>query len=166
MEKYISDLKSEYGSDFEITNFTIDSLTVLESPVKIKYDINFKKNDDEDIVYFNPFIMHGFKENPFKAATRKYAIEMPYPIDEVYQLSMDIPKGYKVDEIPKAANVSFNSADGFFQYAIQKDQDQVQMRSHFKLLPTIFAAEDYASLRDFFAYIIKKESEQIVLKKN
>ncbi|MEP6594428.1 MAG: hypothetical protein ABJA71_00715 [Ginsengibacter sp.] len=110
--------------------------------------------------------MHGYKENPFKADTRKYAIEMSYPIDDVYQLSMDVPKGYKVDELPKAANVGFNIADGFFQYAIQKDQDQVQMRSHLRLLPAIFAAEDYASLRDFFGYIIKKENEQIVLKKN
>ncbi|MEP6594429.1 MAG: DUF3857 domain-containing protein [Ginsengibacter sp.] len=29
MEKYISNLKAEYGSDFEISNFTIDSFTVL-----------------------------------------------------------------------------------------------------------------------------------------
>ncbi|MEP6950053.1 MAG: DUF3857 domain-containing protein [Ginsengibacter sp.] len=164
--KYISDIKTAYGLDFEISNFTIDSLTVLENPVKIKYDINFKTDNDEDIVYFNPFINHGYKENPFKSGTRKYALEMPYPVDDVYELSMDIPKGYKVDELPKGAKLSFNETDGFFEYVIQKDQDKVQMRCHVKILPAIFAAEDYAPLRDFFAYVVKKESEQIVFKKN
>jgi hypothetical protein len=29
-----------------------------------------------------------------------------------------------------------------------------------------FSPEDYSTLRDFYAFIVQKESEQIVLKKN
>ena len=165
-EKYISDIKKSYGPDYEINNFIIDSLNMLDYPVKIRYDINFKANNDEDIIYFNPFIGHGYKENIFKAATRKYALEMPYPIDDTYELSMDLPKGYKVDELPKTAKVSFNATDGFFEYVTSKDQYLVQMRTHIKLLPAVFSAQDYIPLRDFFSYIVKKESEQVVFKKN
>jgi hypothetical protein len=166
IEKYISEIKTLYGSDYDISNVTIDSLNNLDYPVKIKYDINFKAGMDEDIIYFNPFIEHGYKENPFKADVRKYAVEMPYSIDDVYELSMDIPKGYKVDELPKTAKVSFNATDGVFDYVTSKDQYLVQMKAQVKILPVIFAAEDYTSIRDFFSYIVKKESEQIVFKKN
>ena len=78
---------------------------------------------------------------------------------------MDIPKGYEVDELPKSVKVSFNGTDGFFEYTIQKDEFMVQLRSHVKLSESIFAPEDYNSLRDFFAYVVKKQSEQIVFKK-
>ena len=164
--KYISEIKTSYGPDYEISNLTIDSLSMLEYPVKIKYDINFKTNYEEDIIYFNPFIAHGYKENPFKAEKRKYLVEMPYPVDDVYELSMDIPKGYKVDDLPKIAKVSFNATDGFFQYATSKDQYLVQLKAEVKILPATFSAEDYTSLRDFYSFMVKKENEQVVFKKN
>ena len=55
--------------------------------------------------------------------------------------------------------------DGFFEYTIQKDEFTVQLRSHIKLNQAIFAPQDYAPLRDFFAYVVKKQNEQIVFKK-
>jgi hypothetical protein len=164
-EAYLKNIKLSYGTDVEIKNLQIDSLKQLEQPVKIKYDINFKAGNEDDIIYFNPFISNALKANPFMATERKYPVEMSYPVDDTYELTMDIPKGYKVEELPKSVKVSFNDNDGFFEYAIQKDDLLVQLRSHIKLNRAIFAAEDYGSLRDFFAYIIKKQSEQIVFKK-
>jgi len=164
-DKYLKNIQTTYGSDVEIKDLQIDSLNQLEQPVKISYDINFKTLGDDNIIYFNPFISNEFRENPFKATLRKYPIEMPYPLDDTYELTMDIPKGYKVDELPKSVKVSFNGTDGFFEYTIQKDEFMVQLRSHVKLNMAIFAPEDYNSLRDFFAYVVKKQSEQIVFKK-
>jgi hypothetical protein len=39
------------------------------------------------------------------------------------------------------------------------------MRVHFKINKTIFSVKEYTGLREFYNYIIKKESEQIVFKK-
>jgi hypothetical protein len=39
------------------------------------------------------------------------------------------------------------------------------MRVHLKLNKAFFAVEEYNTLRDFFSYVVKKESEQIVFKK-
>jgi len=164
-DQYLKNMQIAYGSDAEIKNLQIDSLNQLEQPVKITYDINFKTPNEDDIIYFNPFVSNEFKENPFKATLRKYPIEMPYPLDDTYELTMDIPKGYEVDELPKSVKVSFNGTDGFFEYTIQKDEFMVQLRSHVKLSESIFAPEDYNSLRDFFAYVVKKQSEQIVFRK-
>ena len=165
IDEYLKNIKLAYGPDAEITNLQIDSLKQLEQPVKIIYDIKFKTANEGDIIYFNPFISGAYKDNPFKATDRKYPVEMPYPIDDTYELTMDIPKGYKVDELPKAVQLTFNGTRGLFEYAIQKDEFLVQLRCHIKLNQAIFAAEDYASLRDFFAYVVKKQSEQIVFKK-
>jgi hypothetical protein len=67
--------------------------------------------------------------------------------------------------LPKSAKVLFNGDEGFFEYMIVKSDDVIQFRSRIKLNKATFKPEDYSTLRDFFGYIVKKQSEQIVFKK-
>ena len=134
-------------------------------PASIHYDFAFKPAAEDNIIYFNPLLSEGYKENPFKSADRKYPVEMPYTIDETYLLTMEIPKGYAVEEMPKSAKVAFNEDEGFFEYLIQKSDDGIQLRTRVKLNKATFTPEDYNGLRDFFAFIVKKQNEQIVMKK-
>ena len=90
---------------------------------------------------------------------------MPYSTDETYVFSMEVPEGYSVDELPKSAKVAFNSDQGYFEYLVQAGAGQIQMRCRVKLNKAQFQPEDYSALRDFFGFIVKKESEPIVLKK-
>jgi hypothetical protein len=118
-----------------------------------------------DLIYFNPIIGEVYKTNPFKSVERYYPVEMPYKLEETYVLNMDIPKGYQVDELPKSARVAYNGNEGIFEYLIQKNTDNIQMRVHLKLNKAFFPTEEYTTLRDFFGYVVKKENEQIVFKK-
>jgi uncharacterized protein DUF3858/transglutaminase superfamily protein len=163
-EDYFKNIKS-YSSDYKITNTGIDSLAQLDMPATVHYDFAYKISSDNDIIYFNPMFSEGYKENPFKSAERKYPVEMPYVMDETYVLNMEIPNGYVVDEIPKSARVLLNGNEGSFEYIIQKDETNVQMRSRIKLNKATFEPDDYSTLRDFFAFIVKQQSEQIVFKK-
>ena len=83
----------------------------------------------------------------------------------MYLLNMDIPTGYQVDELPKSVRVAYNEKEGMFEYLIQKGDGNLQMRVHLKLNKAIFPVDEYTTLRDFFAFVVKKESEQIVFKK-
>jgi hypothetical protein len=163
-EDYFKNIKSYYP-DYTISNTGIDSLAKLDMPAKINYDFSYKISGDNDIVYFNPMMAEAYKENPFKSAERKYPVEMPFTMDETYTFSMEIPIGYVVDEMPKSAKVSLNGNEGSFEYLIQKDETGIQLRSRIKLNKATFGPDDYTTLRDFYAYIVKKQSEQIVLKK-
>lgn len=163
-DAFYNKIKAYYGTDFEVDNFSIDSLTRLEELVSVKYDLSFKLND-EDILYFNPVLVPFYKDNPFSAAVRNYPVEMPYKMDETFILQMDLPKGYVVDELPKSAKVKLNDDEGFFEYLIAADKEMIQLRTRMVLLKTSFPPDDYDRLREFFSYIVKKQAEQIVLKK-
>jgi hypothetical protein len=162
---FLKNTTQSYSPDITIDNIGIDSVKKLEDPVKIHFDFSFKQEANQDIVYFTPIIQPSLSENPFKASIRKYPVEMPYPTDELYVLSMEVPEGFVVDELPKSAKVAYNGNEGFFEYMIQSNGSNIQLRSHIKLNKATFAAEDYDSLRDFFSYVVKKQSEQIVFKK-
>jgi len=161
---FFKSIKDSYSPDITIENMQVDSIEYPGALTKIQYDFGFQ-TDDRDIVYYNPIVQSSLKENPFNAETRTYPIEMPYPMDDFYVLNMEIPEGYVVDELPKSSKVAYNGGEGFFEYGIQQNETSIQLRTHIKLNKAIFYAEDYNSLRDFFAFVVKKQNEQIVFKK-
>lgn len=162
---FFKTIKSAYTPEFSVSNLELDSLNRPDDPLQMGYDVDIHPDSASDLFYFNPMLNEGYKENPFKSAERKYPVEMPFVMDENYTLNMDIPDGYVVDELPKSAKVLFNENEGFFEYLIVKSGDGIQFRSRIKFTKANFKPEDYATLRDFFAYIVKKQSEQIVFKK-
>jgi len=85
--------------------------------------------------------------------------------NELYVLRMDIPAGYEVEELPKQVSVRLNGDDGSYEYGFLVDETSIQFRSRLILKRTFFQPEDYQSLRDFFAEVVKKENEFIVFRK-
>ena len=163
--EYLKTLQAAYPGDAVVSDLTFDSLKVPDMPVTVTYNVKLALDSTSNLVYFNPLLSEGYKENPFKGAERKYPVEMPYAMDEIYILNMEVPEGYEIDETPKSAKVLFNEDEGFFEYLIGRNGDAIQLRTRIKLKKATFTPEDYATLRDFFGYIVKKQSEQIVFKK-
>jgi hypothetical protein len=162
--EYFTGIKKGFSFDAALSNTFIDSLKQPEMPVAVEYDVNFKF--DDDLVYFDPLMFANVaKENPFKSASRTYPVEMPYCLDRTYIMNMQVPHGYKVDELPKSARVSLNEDEGMFEYLIQQSGDNIQLRCRTKLNKANFDPEDYEILRNFFSFIVEKEGEQIVFKK-
>lgn len=161
--------KEEYFKPVEklftkVSNAAIDDLDSLERSVMVKYDFDYDTNG-EDMLYLNPMFGEATKANPFKSLDRKYPVEMPNTVDEIFTLNMEIPEGYEVEELPKSTLVKFNEDEGLFQYMIAKSDNVIQFRSRIKLNKATFPPEEYATLRDFYDMIVKKQGEQIVLKK-
>jgi hypothetical protein len=164
-EEFFKDLKKEYNFDIKIENPALDSLAQHEHPLGIQYDFTIN-NNDEDILYINPLLAEAYKENPFKSAERAYPVEMPYTFDETYLLTMEVPAGYTVDELPKPTVVKFNEAgDCRFEYVLSQSNNLISLRSRVQFKRSIFDPEEYEVLREFFNMIVSKQSEQIVFKK-
>jgi hypothetical protein len=164
-KEYFKRIQTSYGDDAEISQTGIDSLDKKEEPVTVRYSFVLKQSPDASMLYINPFFGDVLHENPFRAAERKYPVEMPYTTDNLYLLNLEIPAGYDVEELPKSAKVAFNGDDGSFEYLIARQESMIQLRCRIKLNKAYFSADDYANLRDFYAFIVKKQSEQIILKK-
>jgi hypothetical protein len=163
-DELLKSIKSQYPAETEITDLEVDSLSSLDEPVHIRYNINLN-NFTEDIVYFNPMMAEGTKDNFFKSAQRYYPVEMPYTFDEVYILNMEIPKGYVIDEMPKSARVNLNGSDGMFEYLLSESNGRIMLRSRIKVNRAYFHPSDYEALRGFFDHVVKKHAEVIVFKK-
>jgi hypothetical protein len=164
-DQLLKDIKKGFGTDIEISNARIDSIDQYEYQLGINYDFDVKE-DWGDIIYLNPMFGEGYKENPFKSAERVYPVEMPYAMDETYNLQMEVPQGYVLDELPKPLIVKLNEQDdGIFEYRISESGGQISLRSRIRFKRTYYLPDDYDNLREFFNLIVEKQNEQIVFKK-
>ncbi|ANH83529.1 hypothetical protein A8C56_23400 [Niabella ginsenosidivorans] len=163
-DDYFKDAEKGYSFSMKFSNKHIDSLKQYDYPVSVKYKMDMNLGD-EDIIYLNPMFSEATKNNPFASAERKYPVEMPYKIYEVYVLNMEVPKGYKVDELPKSTRVMLNGNEGVFEYIVSATPERIMLQSKIDIRKTDFTPEDYQTLREFFGHVAKKHSEQIVLKK-
>lgn len=163
-EEYFKEIAKGYTGDLELSNKEVEDLKELELPVMVKYEFKMQLGN-EDVLYINPMLGEAYKSNPFKSMERKFPVEMNNVSDEVYSFNMDVPEGYVVDELPKPTIANFNEHEGQFQYLIQQQENHIQLRCRIKLSKANFEPEDYSTLREFFDLIVKKQAEQIVLKK-
>jgi hypothetical protein len=163
--QFFEDIKAGFSPAIEITESSIDSLNDYEYPIGIHY--SFKTElAGEDILYFNPMFSEGMKDNPFRSSTRLYPVEMDYAIDQIYLLRLDVPAGYKVEELPQQLTVKLNGGgDGFFEYRIVESKGVISLRSRLQINRAFFGPGEYESLREFFNHVVKKHAEQIVFKK-
>ena len=163
IDNYFKEIKNGFNYDVVLTNKRLDSLKNFDEKMKVGYDFSFKLN--EDIIYLDPLFGEAYKTNPFTAATRNYPVEMPYKTEEIIIVNMEIPTGYKVDEMPKSVRMNYNENEGSFEYIMNKDASNIYLKCVLRFNKAIFSSEDYEYLREFYGQIVKKQSEQIVFKK-
>jgi hypothetical protein len=163
LDKYLKEKVKDQVDHF--SNEEAQELKNPDEPLIISSDIDFVNSSKSNLLYINPVIFPYMDKNPFIEVNRKYAIEMPSRIDNVYLLSLDIPKGYVVDEIPASAKIVLRDNDGYFEYLMEKNEDNIQFRMRMKINKTFFSTNEYKDLREFYSQIVKKESEQIVFRK-
>lgn len=165
-EAFETEVKKSFSQEVSLAKFKLDSLNKPEEMVWMNYDFDIL-DPKEDIIYFNPLLAsEGYKENPFKSAQRLYPVEMPYGFDRAYNLQMEVPEGYVVDELPKSMVVKMNEAEeGIFEYRISQSGSSISFRCRVQMKRAYFDPDEYEMLREFFNMIVAKESEQIVFKK-
>lgn len=164
-KEFFDNIKKSVSEGISITETSIDSLNKNDIPVAIKFDFDFETKG-VGIIYFNPLMLEDFKDNPFKAANRKYPIEMPYGVNSNYILSFALPEGYEVDELPKSITVKLNEKnDVVYDYKISLSDNIISLQSRLLINRTYYTPDEYEGLRAFFNLVVNKQNENIVLKR-
>ena len=163
-ESYLEILEKK-RNNIEISNYSIENKAELSKPIVETYE--FEKTASADIVggkvYFSPLFFFGLESNPFKQEKREFPIEYGFGTQTKLALTINIPEGFKVESLP--ANVAYGLSDGLgsFKYTLANQETSIQVLVTVDINTPIFSADFYADLKAFYAEIIKKENEKIVL---
>lgn len=146
----------------EIEN--LDSLTAyINESFKIKIEKGAQVTDNSMII--DPFVFLTNESNPFSSEERKYAIDFGCPDQIVYNISIAIPRGYEVEELPKSVSFSLPKKAGAYIMVCEQKDGMIKIQSRLNINQTTFQPDDFITLREFYAKVSQMQSELIVFKK-
>jgi hypothetical protein len=105
-------------------------------------------------------------ETPFKQSERKFPIEFDYPYNHHIRVSLNIPKGYSVDELPKSVNLVTKNKHISLVYQVVHQGQQIGIKYELKLNKVFYPVDEYLELKQLWEMVAEINNSMLVLKKN
>lgn len=153
--------------NIKLSDVQQENLKLIGKDVKETY--NFELLQGVDVingkVYIKPFVFKSLSENPFKADERNYPIFFDFPMLKNTVVNVLIPEGYEVEALPESLITTINEGEGQFKFLVNQNGRYLRLEAEFDLKNVIFLPTHYKALKDFYAQMVEKQTEAIVLKK-
>jgi hypothetical protein len=166
LEKYMQSVLKEAASEGKIESHKFENFDkfgdeALKGNMKIKTNAFVNKADDK--MYVSPLLCFGEKENPFKSENRIFDVDYGATKEDMYQLILKIPEGYKVEEMPKSMRLQTSDGSMRYDFLIAEKDNTITLNTKLVIKKTTFLSDQYQELKDLYAKMIAKTGEQIVL---
>ena len=166
-KKYLVDLTTPHSG------WTVPKLAVLDrenvaKPLGLDYEFTQPADDDTTpgTLYLSPLREFASEQNPFRHDDRLFPVDFGAVQDETTIVTLNLPAGYELAEMPKAAVVELPDGGGRFLYSVTAvTPGVVQLVSRVSLRKPVYAAEEYLHLREFYRLMLAKQGEKLVIKK-
>jgi len=170
-------MRKEYGSDmkklaayFSENGYTVaDSSVVVKnmekfsSPYLLRFTSEFKPERINNKIYLAPFFNELPKVNPLKQQTRTYPIDFTYSKQRIFNSNIPIPEGYTVEFLPMSKEINNDQFEMGYNASIIGNNVNVAFYYYFK--KPVYAAADYAKIKNYYKELINKGNEKIVFVK-
>jgi len=172
-KKYLTDGEEAYISEkmeksvWEIDELSLENANNLSQPFVEKYSIDMMGGAENlgGRIYLTPVVSNRWNKNPFKLEKREYPVDFGYPIGEKYYVIFTIPEGYEIEETPKPKVITLPERSGKYVFNISIAGNKITVMNILDINKSQFNQLEYAYIKEFFAQIVSKQKEQIILKK-
>jgi hypothetical protein len=165
-KKFMEEIASSHEG-WTIPKYSFKEREVLHKPLALDYEFTVPGADTPvGTIYLSALRPFTDAANPFKHEDRRFPVDFGAPVDETFMMSIALPAGYQAEELPKQAVVELPDNGGRFSFnVVDNGQGLIQIASRMSLRKSMYAAEEYAYLREFYSRMLAKQAEKIVLKK-
>jgi hypothetical protein len=166
-KKYLSELARPH-SGWSIPKMAVANRDEVAKPLALDYEFSQPADDNAvaGTLYLSPLRYFGTEQNPFRHDDRLFPVDFAAPQDETTMVTLTLPEGYELAELPKPAVLSLPEDGGRFMYSVTAGAPgTVQIMSRLNLRKTVYAAQEYVSLREFYRLMLEKQGEKLIIKK-
>lgn len=159
-------IQKEYP-DLNIVSYEVSKMDPKTNSGKetIEVDLSSQLIDAGGEFIFNPFVMFDYSSNPFKSEERKFPVDLNYPREVSTTITVQLPKGYSVKQVPASMKYSNTDGSASFTYLASSSGSNLQFKVVLKITKYIFTESEYKDLRMFFSEVVKKISTPVELSK-
>lgn len=172
-KRYISKGEADYVKDllsnnkWQVNKTAFTGAKMLSENFKETHEVEVAEHTTVagDVIYLNPMLYAQMTENPYKLEKREYPVDFGYAYDYVYMIQIQLPEGYVADELPKPKLMTLPENGAKFSYNITINGNKLSVTSNLQMNRSLFSQDEYPNLREFYAQVVAKQAEQVVLKK-
>lgn len=135
----------------------------LNRPFVFSFNSEVSVENSSDKLFIHPFCNLSISDNMFKQTSRALTIDIMYLRGEAYRSTINIPKGYKAEYLPKDYHQDDNMLS--INYNVTSDEGKIVITANYTFKHNLYEAKNYISLKMSMAEAIKRFSEMIVLVK-
>jgi hypothetical protein len=159
--------KSSYFSR-SYPNLTVDSLGVQGQnndslPLDETLNFSVRLNKTGNYVLFSPNLFLGLETNPFTAERRFSDIDFGFKQNYTISGSIRLPKGYKVESLPRNIRMIMPDTSIVMERIMQLDDRQLNFRMSILIKSPIYPAEDYPNLKEFYKKMFAALNEELIV---
>ncbi|MHA4894929.1 DUF3857 domain-containing protein [Pedobacter sp. PWIIR3] len=167
--------ESEYLKDYKddkpglaLKNYQLINLNNTDAALSESMDIQIEDNVDEggNLAFFTPLLFERTKDNPFKLDDRKFPVDFGFPSEETFRITIELPKNYVVDKLPTSEKFVLPSQAASFSFIFSQTENKIGLISKISIKKSLFTPEEYFDLQELFKNIVRKQAEQVVIKKS
>ncbi|MBU6122931.1 DUF3857 domain-containing protein [Hymenobacter siberiensis] len=166
-KKYLAQMTRPH-SGWTVPKLTVGERESVDKPLAFDYEFTQPADDNAtaDLLYLSPLREFSAEQNPFRHDDRLFPVDFGAPQDETTMVTLTLPAGYELAEMPKPAIVELPGDGGRFMCTITAGAPGVvQLMSRMSLRKPVYAAEEYTQLREFYRLMLEKQGEKLIIKK-
>lgn len=164
--KKYEEFLTEDDNDLRLSNLKSENLDVDTLPLKQSFDFTYDLNNTDNYILFSPNIFTTLHKNPFLSEVRSSDIDFGYANDHVIFGVYKMPPGYKIESLPKDANMINANKGILFKRTLGLVDGYIQLKYEISIKRSQFLKSEYPDLREFYKKMYEMLNEQIVLKKS
>ena len=149
------------GSEFTVTKIT--DWDNFERPIHVEGNLkipSFANSAAQRLLMpLEVFQMSQMKD--FASGKRTNAIYFQYRYEELDDIRLRLPSGYRVESMPKPQKVDLGAVS--YEISATAQGDTVEMKRHLAEKGLAYSLENYSVLRSFFSIVRTNDNAQMVL---
>ncbi|MDO7853197.1 DUF3857 domain-containing protein [Hymenobacter convexus] len=166
-KKYASEMARPHSS-WTVPKFVVADRENVDKPLGLDYEFTQTAENSAAVgtFYLSPLREFISEQNPFRHDDRLFPVDFGAPKEETRMITLTLPAGYELAEMPKPTVMDLPDGGGRFLYSVATTAPGVvQLTSRLNLRKPSYTAAEYASLREFYRLMLEKQGEKLVIRK-
>lgn len=145
----------EFTGENEVDKALVENLTV-------EFDLGSKLSGP---TLFNPILTDRWTDNPFKSSTRLFPVDFGTSMEETLIISLTLPEGYKLAEVPSNVGLMLPNNGGKFILQTNVMGNKVTLSSSFQINRPEYNSNEYHYLKELFGSIVQAHNRDLIITK-
>ncbi len=162
-DTYLKTIENRTAGNFTITNYELLEERTTDKMVTERIEFEQDNPFVNDKIYFNPFVVRFFDQDPFLAEQRQHPIDFGYSRNYLYNINILLPEGYKMDQLPEDKELVLPDDMGLLKFTMELAGGNINLYYNLLLNRPHFKPEHYAQVKELFREALKVQNKSLIV---